>query len=192
MNRLRIHKATRVRIAALAFAVLALLVPAGSVVQASGLDNCRDITGPSADIRGCYETVWMNGVQVHMTFYARNTQFPGSVPTDKMEPFYVLAPQTDTPQGIAPLHDHVISALPGQTGYTAILQGFFVLCSPAGLGSGDCVPSMTVVPGFGTFPFAKSVDGQQLTYSSRIEAAAQAGFVSLIPVGVVIGAVTGP
>jgi len=182
----------RVRVAALAFAVLTLLVPAASVAQASGLANCRDLTGPSADIRGCYETVWVNDTQVHMTFWARNTPFPGAVPADKMEALYVLAPQTDTPQGIWPLHDHVVGALPGQTGFSVILHGYFVMCSAAGLTSGDCVPTMTPIPGFGTVPFAKSVDGDALTSSAAIESAAQAGFVDLFDTGgVVIGAVTG-
>ncbi len=65
MNTTRIHKATRVRVAALAVAALALLAPAGATVQAAGIRNCADVIGSPV---GCYETIWANGVQHRMTF----------------------------------------------------------------------------------------------------------------------------
>jgi hypothetical protein len=78
----------------------------------------------------------------------------------KVGNFYVLAPQTDTPQGTVPfLHDHVVATAPAQNQgeYRVILHGYFVFCSAQGLASGACVPTMTAIEGFGTVPFAETV-----------------------------------
>ena len=42
---------------------------------------------------------------------------------------------------------------------------------------------MTEIPGFGTVPFARTVNGQMLTSAQAIESAADAGLLTLIDTG---------
>ena len=181
-------RTTRVLIAAIAVAALALVLPAATAVQAAGLRNCVDVTGPAA----CYEIVWANGVQHRMTF--SNQLFSGAPASGNLDPFYVLAPQTATPQGTLPfLHDHVVGDVPSQNhgDYSVALHGYFVLCRTQGIGTG-CVPTMTSIPGFGTIPFAKTVNGQMLTSVELIESAASAGLITLFDTGgVIVGTISG-
>ena len=110
----------------------------------------------------CYELVWVNGVQLRMTFPQQGEEFPGAKPSDKVDNFYVVAPQTGTPQGTLPfLHDHVVRDVPShnQGAYSVLVRGFFVLCSAQGIVSGACVPYMAVVEGLGTLPLAMTVNG---------------------------------
>jgi hypothetical protein len=182
-------------IATLALAATALSLATAPAATGAGLRNCVDITGPQSGRAGCYEDVWADGAQVRMTF--SNARFAGATPK-ALDPFYVLAPQTDTPQGAPPNtfpHDHVVRGVPHQNHgeYSVKLQGYFVLCSGQGIESGACVPAFTAV-GSDTLPFAKSVDGQSLTSTEAIESAATAGDVALINLGpsaVIVGAVTG-
>ena len=178
----------RVLIAAIAVAALALVLPAATAVQAAGLRNCVDVTGPAA----CYEIVWANGVQHRMTF--SNQHFSGAPASGNLDPFYVLAPQTGTPQGTAPfLHDHVVGDTPSQNhgDYSVKLHSFFVFCSAQGL-AGGCVPTWTPIQGFGTVPFARTVNGQMLTTVEPIESAANAGLVTLFDTGgVIVGTISG-
>src|SRR5919205_64411 len=179
----RFQKSTRVGIATITLAALALVLPATLPVHAEGLRNCADVAGTTAAPVACYETVWSNGNQVRMTF--SNLQFPPTTnaPTGN---FYVLAPQTDTLQGWVPFpHDHVVGNVPAQNqgDYTVHWHGYFVFCSAQGIASGACVPAMTQIPGFGTVPFARTVNGQMLTSAQAIESAADAGLLTLIDTG---------
>jgi hypothetical protein len=182
-------------IATMALAGMALGVATTSTADAAGLRNCVDITGPQSGRVGCYENVWAGGVEYRMTF--SNQHFTGATPKD-LDAFYVLAPQTATPQGAPPNtfpHDHVVRDVPGQNhgAYSVQLQGFFVLCSGQGILSGACVPSWTSIGGPDPLPFARTVHGQPLTSAGAIESAAAAGLVSLINLGpgaVIVGAVT--
>ena len=115
-----------------------------------------------------------------MTF--SNQGFDGATPK-QLDPFYVLAPQTDVPQGAPPNtfpHDHVVRNVPaGNHGdYSVKLQGFFVLCSGLGITSGACVPSFTSVGGPDPLPLATTVNGHALRSSDAIEAAADSGLVA--------------
>jgi hypothetical protein len=192
----RLLKGTRVRRAAIAVATLALVLPAAAPAQAAGLRNCVDVTGPAAGLAGCWEDVWANGVQHRMTF--SNTSFKGATP-GALDPFYVIAPQTDAPQGAPPNtfpHDHVVRDVPAQNhgDYSVKLQGFFVLCSGPGLVSTACVPSWTSIGGPGPLPFATTVNGMSLTSAGAIESAAAAGLVALINLGpdaVIVGSISG-
>jgi hypothetical protein len=189
MNASHNHKPTRIRLASLALAAMALLAPAGATVQAAGIRNCADVFGTPV---GCYETIWANGSPHRMTF--SNQQFTGTT-VGKPDPFYVLAPQTTTPQGLVPFaHDHVAGDAPAHNGgdYSVKLESYFVLCSGAGIVSGACEPTWTSIPGFGTVPFAKTVNGQALTTVERIESAAIAGLVAPIDLGaVIVGTISG-
>ena len=194
MNTTRFQRATRIFLATVAIGGLALIGIAAGPVGAAGLRNCVDVTGPQAGRVGCYENVWADGAQVRMTF--SNQAFKGATPQE-LDPLFVLAPQTDTPQGASPtfLHDHVVRNVPRQNhgGYSVQLQGFFVLCSGQGLVSGACVPFWTS-PGGDPLPFAKTVNGKPLMSSDAVEAAAGTGNVALINLGpsaVIVGAVTG-
>lgn len=189
----RIQSTTRLLVATVSLAAVALALvaaPAG----AAGLRNCVDIAGPQSGRVGCYEDVWADGAQVRMTF--SNTRFAGATPKE-LAPFYVLAPQTDVPQGAPPNtfpHDHVVRGMPGQNhgDHSVQMQGFFVLCSGPGIVSGACLPAWTAV-GNDTLPFAQTVDGQSLTSTQAIESAANNGDVALINLGpgaVIVGAVT--
>lgn len=190
----RIQTTTRLFVATISLAAMAVAFVAAPAVGAAGLRNCVDVTGPQSGRVGCYEDVWADGAEYRMTF--SNTRFTGATPKE-LDPFYVLAPQTDRPQGAPPNtfpHDHVVRDVPQQSDgqYSVQLQGFFVLCSGQGIISGACVPNWTSLGG-DPMPFAKTVDGQPLTSTEAIESAANAGDVALINLGpgaVLVGAVT--
>jgi len=180
-------------LAAISVASVALVLPVAPVVGAAGLTNCIEVTGPSANLRGCWEHVWVDGVEYRMTFFGAEKPFKGSVPTEKLGKFYVVGPQTDTPQSLDHpfTHDHVVAAVPRQNGgqYTPIYQGILVLCSEQGIVSGACVPTFSPSPD--GIPLATTVNGQPLTSVEAIEAAAAAGLVTLIPAGLLVGAISG-
>src|SRR6266700_4117150 len=92
----------RIRIALITVAALMLVFAATPHVQAAGLPNCG-LSGTTP----CFEKVWVDGHQFKMTFINLNPP-PTTAPTTN---FYVVAPQTGTPQGAGPfspfLHDHV-------------------------------------------------------------------------------------
>jgi hypothetical protein len=190
----RLQTTTRLLVATISLGAMALAVIAAPAVGAAGLRNCVDIAGPQSGRVGCYEDVWADGTQYRMTF--SNTKFTGAAPQE-LDPFYVLAAQTDKPQGAPPntfSHDHVVRSVPHQNHgqYSVQLQGFFVLCSGQGIVSGACVPTWTSL-GADPMPFAKRVNGQRLTSTVAIEAAATAGNLALINLGpgaVIVGAVT--
>jgi len=192
----RIQTTARMVVATISLGAMALAVVAAPAVGAAGLRNCVDVAGPQSGRVGCYEDVWADGTQYRMTF--SNTRFTGATPKE-LDPFYVLAPQTDKPQGAPPNtfpHDHVVRGVPPQNHgqYSVQLQGFFVLCSGQGIVSGACVPSWTSIGGPDPLPFAQTVNGQPLTSTEAIEAGADAGNLALINLGpgaVIVGAVTG-
>jgi hypothetical protein len=191
----RIQTTTRLFIATISLAAVALALVAAPAAGAAGLRNCVEVTGPQSGRAGCYEDVWAGGAQYRMTF--SNTRFTGATPQE-LDPFYVLAPQTDKPQGAPPNtfpHDHVVRDVPHQNHgqYSVQLQGFFVLCSGQGIVSGACVPAWTAVGG-DSLPFAKTVNGQPLTSTEAIESAADAGNLALINLGpgaVIVGSISG-
>lgn len=190
----RLHTAARLLMATVSVAAVAVALVAAPAAGAAGLRNCVEITGPQSGIAGCYENVWADGTQYRMTF--SNSRFTGNTPAD-IDPFYVLAAQTDAPQGWPPntfAHDHVVRAVPGQGGApsTVRMQGYFVLCTAQGLGTGACVPVWTPLGGNPT-PLAKTVNGQPLTSTAAIESAAANGDLFLLNLGpnaVLVGAVT--
>jgi hypothetical protein len=192
----RFQSASRLFIATVALAGMALAVASAPPADAAGLRNCVDISGPQSGQVGCYELVWADGVEYRMTF--SNQQFAGATPHE-LDSFYVLAPQSGTPQGAPPNtfpHDHVVRDVPAQNhgSYSVQLQGFFVLCSGQGIGSGACVPSWTSVGGPDPLPFATTVNGQPLTSAGAIESAAAAGLVAPINLGpnaVIVGTISG-
>jgi hypothetical protein len=196
MNSIRIQNLTRVFVAVVALAGIGVAVVAAPSAEAAGIRNCVDITGPQSGRVGCYELVWADGVQYRMTF--SNTGFDGATPKE-LDPFYVLAPQTDSAQGYPPNtfpHDHVVRAIPAASGgtYSTQLQGYFVLCSGQGIVSGACVPAFTSVGGPDPLPFATTVNGQALTSADAIESAAAAGLVvpiNLGPTAVIVGTISG-
>ena len=192
----RLQTTTRLFIATMGLAAVILGLVAAPAAGAAGLRNCVDVAGPQSGRAGCYEKVWADDVQVRMTF--SNTSFKGSTPGE-LDAFYVIAPQSDAPQGAPPNtfpHDHVVRDVPAQNhgDYSVQLQGFFVLCSGQGIGSGACVPTWTSVGGPDPLPFATTVNGQPLTSTDSIESAADAGLVALINLGpgaVIVGSISG-
>ena len=189
----RFQRATRVLIATFAVAGLALVGTAALPAAAAGLRNCVDLTGRDIDHVGCYEAVWANGGQLRMTF--ANTDFTGNTPGDKLDNFYVMAPQTDTPQGALPFpHDHVVRDLPAQNhgAYSVQLRGILVLCSADGIATGVCVPTLSSYPGLGTLPLARTVNGQVLTSVGPIESGAASGLITLLDTGAVLVALINP
>jgi hypothetical protein len=190
----RIQTMTRLFVAAVSLGAVALAFVAAPAAGAAGLRNCVDVAGPQSGRVGCYENVWTDGAQVRMTF--SNQSFKGATPK-ALDPFYVLAPQTDIPQGNVPafLHDHVVRTVPSQNhgSYSVQLQGYFVLCTGQGIVTGACVPLWTS-PGGDPLPFAGHVNGQALTSTEAIESAASAGNLALINLGpsaVLVGTVSG-
>ena len=129
-----------------------------------------------------------------MTF--ANVQFRGNVPGDKLGVFYVIGPQDDTPQSEEAtfVHDHTVGSAPRQNHgtYSVVLRTFFVLCSAEGMASGACVPTLSPLPGLGDLPLATTVNGQLLTSVEAIEAAADAGLVTLLDTGQpIVGTISG-
>ena len=171
----RISKATvAVVTTVLAVAAMTTDMAAASPVQAASLVNCGSIGATTP----CFEKVWSDGNQVKMTFVDLNPA-PSTAPTRN---FYVLAPQIHKPQGTVPfLHDHVIGDVSPEI--LVRYHGYFVLCSAEGISSGGCVPSMTSIPGLGTIPFAKTVNGQKLTSARPIESPENAGLLTIFDTG---------
>jgi hypothetical protein len=171
MRRL-IRRSIAVVVASIAISMFVSAVPAAQAAPV----NCVNQTHQGA----CYELVWVNGVEVRMTFPQAGNPLP-TIPNAKVQNFYVIAAQTDTPQADVPaIHDHTIQAAPGDPGWTPFMHGYFVVCSAKGLTSGDCVAVVSDFPGFGPLPLAQSVNGEPLTSAETIEAGIDAGLLDLI------------
>jgi hypothetical protein len=168
-----IRRSIAVAVASLAISLFVSAVPAAQAAPVT----CFNRTHQGA----CWELVWVHGVEVRMTFPQAGTPI-SHIPNAKVQNFYVMAPQTDTPQGgdIPPIHDHTIQAAPGDPGWTPFMHGYFVICSARGLTSGDCVATFTEIPGDGTLPLAKSVDGEPLTSAETIQAGINADLLDLV------------
>jgi hypothetical protein len=168
MRRL-IRRSIAVAVLSIAISMFVSAVPAAQAAPV----NCLHRTHQGA----CWELVWVNGVEVRMTFPQAGNPLP-TIPNAKVQNFYTIAAQTDTPQGfVPPIHDHTIQAAPGDPGWTPLMHGYFVVCSAEGLTSGDCVAVVTDFPGFGTMPLAQSVNGEPLTSAETIEAGIDAGLL---------------
>src|SRR4029453_19520485 len=99
-----------------------------------------------------------------------------TIPNARVQNFYVIAAQTDTPQAdVGPIHDHTIQAAPGDPGWTPFMHGYFVVCSDAAPTSDGCVAVESDFPGFGTLPLAQSVNGEPLTSAETIAAGTPPG-----------------
>jgi hypothetical protein len=175
MRRL-IRRSIAVAVVSIAISMFVSAVPAAQAAPV----NCLEQTHQGA----CWELVWVNGVEVRMTFPQAGTPLP-TIPNARVQNFYVMAAQTDTPQGyVPPIHDHTIQAAPGDPGWTPFMHGYFVVCSAEGLASGDCVAVPTDF-GFGPLPLAQSVNGEPLTSAETIEAGIAAGLLDLVDTGAV-------
>jgi hypothetical protein len=179
-----IRRSIAIAVASIAISLFVSAVPAAQAAPV----NCVNQTHKGA----CYEFVWVHGVQVRMTFPQAGNPLP-TIPNAKVQNFYVIAPQTDTPQGDvpSPLHDHTIQAAPGDPGWTPFMHGYFVVCSAEGLTSGDCVAVPTDF-GFGPLPLAQSVNGEPLTSAETIEAGIDAGLLDLVDTGAVFVGTVSP
>jgi hypothetical protein len=189
----RFQRTTRVRVAAIVVAAAALVMPAVSPVHAAGLRDCADVTGREAAHVACYEPVWVDGVQLRMTFFAGQTAFPGATASDQLARFYLLAPQTDTAQETWPFpHDHVVPNVPRENSgnYSVLLHGFFVFCSAQGIASDLCAPGVSSTP-FGA-SLARTVHGHPLTSDEAIESAAASGLITLLDSGGTVVGTIGP
>jgi hypothetical protein len=172
-----IRRAIAVAVVSIAISMFVSAVPAAQAAPV----HCLDRTHQGA----CWELVWVNGVEVRMTFPQAGDPLP-TIPNAKVQNFYVMAAQTDTPQAdVAPIHDHTIQAAPGDPGWTPFMHGYFVICSAEGLASGDCVAVSTDF-GFGPLPLAQSVNGEPLTSAETIEAGVDAGLLVLVDTGAVL------
>ena len=176
----RSQNTIRVRIAIITVAALMLVFAAAPHAQAAGLPDCN-YSGKTP----CFEKVWVDGVQFKMIFANLNPS-PTNAPTTN---FYVVAPQTGTPQGAGPfspfLHDHVTDTPIHEENHGDLnvrYHGFLVFCSAQGISSGACVPTMTSIGG-GIVPLAKTVNGHKLTSVDRIKSAAHFGLLTLIDTG---------
>jgi hypothetical protein len=167
-----IRRCLAVAVVSIAISMFVSAVPAAQAAPV----NCLNQTHQGA----CWELVWVNGVEVRMTFPQAGNPLP-TIPNAKVQNFYTIAAQTDTPQGfVPPIHDHTIQAAPGDPGWTPFMHGYFVICSAEGLTSGACVAVVTDFPGFGTLPLAQSVNGEPLTSAETIEAGIDAGLLVAI------------
>ena len=112
----------------------------------------------------------------------------------KQQPCYVLGPQTGTAQGQTPgfFHDHVITTAPREGGFTPLMHGYLVICSPQGISTGACTYNVETPPGGVPLPLTQSVTGYDLTFAADIQAAANAGLVILVDTGAVLIGTAGP
>jgi hypothetical protein len=182
MKTTRSQRTTRARIAALTLATVALVFPAASPAQAAGLTNCVELFGRSG---ACWESVWANGIEFTMTFPQTAREFPGAIPSGRVDNFYVIAPQTDTPQGALPFpHDHTVGNVPADNhgNYVTRLRGFLVFCSAEGIAGGGCVAAA------GNVPLARTVNGQMLTSVEAIESPANSELLILVDTGATFAA----
>jgi hypothetical protein len=178
-----IRRSIAVAVVSIAISMFVWAVPAAQAAPV----NCLQRTHQGA----CWELVWVNGVEVRMTFSQEGDPLP-TIPNAKVQNFYVIAAQTDTPQGfVPPIHDHTIQAAPGDPGWTPFMHGYFVVCSTEGLTSGDCVAVSTDF-GFGPLPLAQSVNGEPLTSAETIEAGIDAGLLALVDTGAVFVGTVSP
>ena len=172
-----IRRSIAIAVASIAISLFVSAVPAAQAAPV----NCLRQTHQGA----CWEFVWVNGVEVRMIFPQAGNPLP-TIPNAKVQNFYVIAAQTDTPQGDLPAnHDHTIQAAPGDPGWTPFMHGYFVVCSAEGLRSGACVAVVTDF-GFGPLPLAQSVNGEPLTSAETIEAGIDAGLLDLVDTGAVL------
>ena len=163
-----IRRCLAVAVVSMAISMFVSAVPAAHAAPV----NCLEQTHQGA----CWELVWVNGVEVRMTFPQAGDPLP-TIPNARVQNFYVMAAQTDTPQGfVPPIHDHTIQAAPGDPGWTPFMHGYFVVCSAEGLTSGDCVAVDTDF-GSGPLPLAQSVNGEPLTSAETIEGGIDAGLL---------------
>jgi hypothetical protein len=167
--------------AAVVSMAISMFVSAVPAAQAAPV-NCVHQTHQGA----CYELVWVNGVEVRMTFPQAGNPLP-TIPNAKVQNFYVIAAQTDTPQGDvpSPIHDHTIQAAPGDPDGTPFMHGYFVICSAEGPTNDDCVAVDTDF-GAGPLPLAQSVNGEPLTSAETIEAGIDAGLLVALDTGAVL------
>jgi hypothetical protein len=128
---------------ALTAGVFALMAPLAA--QARVID-C--VVQPQPPQGACYEPVWVNRQQIIMTFPQADVPIQ-KVPSAKTQPWYILGPQTGTAQGQTPgfFHDHVITAAHGEGGFTPLLHGYLVICSPEGISTGACIYNVETPPG---------------------------------------------
>src|SRR6266550_5784337 len=158
------------RIAVFVLAAVALLFPAAPPAQAAGLVNCVDLLIQANRAGACWESVWVDGAERRMVFPQEAQQFPGTIQADRVGPFYVIAPQTATPQGALPFqHDHTVA----DSNFTK-LHGYLVFCSAQGYISGSCVSAT------GNVPLAKTVNGRSLKTVEAIESGVNAGLLTLL------------
>jgi hypothetical protein len=171
-----IRRCIAVAVVSIAISMFVSAVPAAQAAPV----NCLDRTHQGA----CYELVWIHGVEVRMTFPQAGDPLP-TIPNAKVQNFYVIAAQTDTPQGyIPPIHDHTIQAAPGDPGWTPFMHGYFVICSAEALASDQCVAVDTDF-GFGPLALAQSINGEPLTSAETIEAGIGAGLLVAVDTGAV-------
>jgi hypothetical protein len=179
---------TSVLLGAVILAAVAFLVPAASPAHAAGFVNCVPLLSQMDRSGACWESVWMNGVQHRLVYAQEAKDFPGTIQTDRVGNFYVIGPQTGTPQGAWPFnHDHTVA----DTNFTK-LHSYLVFCSgayPTG-DSCDTAQNDTGLPLAGTV----TVNGQKQNLKSveSIESAARSGLVTLVDTGATFAAkVTG-
>jgi hypothetical protein len=178
-----IRRCIAVAVVSIAISMFVSAVPAAQAAPV----NCLDRTHRGA----CWELVWVHGVEVRMTFPQAGNPLP-TIPNAKVQNFYVMAAQTDTPQAdVPPIHDHTIQAAPGDRGWTPFMHGYFVICSAEGLASGACVAVVTDF-GFGALPLAQSVNGEPLTSAETIEAGIAAGLLDVVDTGAVFVGTVSP
>ena len=171
-----IRRCIAVVVVSIAISMFVSAVPAAHAAPV----NCVDRTHQGA----CWEFVWVDGVEVRMTFSQAGDPLP-TIPNARVQNFYVIAAQTATPQGfVPPIHDHTIQAAPGDPGWTPFMHGYFVICSAEGLASRDCVAVSTDF-GFGPLPLAQSVNGELLTSAETIKAGIDAGLLVAFDTGAV-------
>lgn len=140
------------------------------------------------------EKVWGNNVEWQMLAPpGKGTDNPQT-----LEPLYIVAPQTSTPQssanndhipGVA--HDHVLSPPPKNGGsYNPNWEVYVVLCTKPAITAGQCTPDFVTFPGPGgpgtgpTLPLAFQVNGQQITSDATIDSALASGLVVLHDTGI--------
>lgn len=185
---MKVYRIIRLVVLAVGIALgTSIMAASGPLAEAAGLTNCVTAIRHVA----CWENVWVDGHQVRLTFAQAGDPMPAT-PNAKTQPFYVVAPQTDTPQGDVPafVHDHTIAAAPGSASWTPLMHGYYVICSPEGIMTGACEFSLRTIPG-GSIPLAVTVNGAPLTSAATIEAGIDTGLLVAIDTGAVfIGTVS--
>ena len=187
----------RLLMATFGLAVITLGVGSIPTAEAGGLRNCVEITGKTSGRVGCFELVWVDGVQRRMTFSNQGLRRRDAAGARRvLRPrAAVRTPRRATRPTPSRTTTSSATSRPATTAPTA--SNSRATSSSAAVRGSRAGPAF--LPGRRSaaprqLPLVVSVDGHPLTSAEAIETAAAAGLVvpiNLGPGAVIVGTLSG-